>query len=347
MPERGSAESLFWKALLVLAVLGVVYINLQLVLLALVAVVLAAAILPLADAGKKRRIPRVATVLAVYLVGLGVLAMLVTMLVPVVSEQASLLVARLPQFRLTLNGWITSAQAFLGRFGSSHRPLELPDIGPEQVTPVLQALVERSVRATRGLLTGLFAGVMVLFLAGYIVVDRKRLAEGLVRFVPRARRERVSRISAEVLRRMGGYIRGQFIVSAIGALILWLGLALVGFEAPLLIGVLAGALNFVPYLGSTVSLILAVLLALNGSLFTLAGVLVVFGVEQFLEGQFLVPYFTGRQVELHPLAVLGALIVGANLAGILGALVAVPVAAGIDAILLEAYVKPMEGKSLK
>jgi predicted PurR-regulated permease PerM len=347
MPERGSAESLFWKALLVFAALGLIYLNMQLVLLAVVALVVAAAILPLADAGQKRRIPRIATVLGVYLVGLGVLALLVTMLVPVVAEQANMLVARLPQFRQTLNAWIVSVQTFLGRIGGPRHAFELPDIGPEQITPVLQALVERSVRATRGLLTGLVAGLMVLFLAGYIVVDRRRLAEGLVRFVPRARRERVSHIASEVLRRMGGYIRGQFIVSAIGALILWVGLALIGFEAPLLIGVLAGALNFVPYLGSTVSLILAILLALNGSLFTLLGVLIVFGVEQFLEGHFLVPYFTGRQVELHPLAVLVALIVGANLAGILGALVAVPVTAGIDAILLEAYVKPMEGKSLR
>lgn len=346
MPERGTVEALFWKALLLFAALGLVYLNLQLVLLAVVALVVAAAILPLADAGQKRRIPRIATVLGLYLVGIGVLALLVTMLVPVVTEQANMLVARLPQFRQTLNGWMASAQVFLGRFGP-RRAFELPDIGPEQVTPILQALVERSVRATRGLLTGLFAGLMVLFLAGYIVVDRRRLAAGLIRFVPRARRERVSHIASEVLRRMGGYIRGQFIVSAIGALILWIGLSLVGFDAPLLIGVLAGALNFVPYLGSTVSLILAILLALNGSLFTLAGVLVVFGVEQFLEGQFLVPYFTGRQVELHPLVVLVALIVGANLAGILGALVAVPLAAGIDAILLEAYVKPMEGKAVK
>jgi len=346
MPERGTVEALFWKALLVFGALWLVYLNLQLVLLAVVAIVIAAAILPLADAGQKRRIPRVVTVLGLYLVGIGVLALLVTMLGPVVGDQANLLAARLPQFRQTLNGWIASAQAFLGRFGSGRR-FELPDLGPEQITPVVQALVERSLRATRGLLTGFFAGLMVLFLAGYIVVDRRRLAEGLVRFVPRARRERVAHIGSEVLRRMGGYIRGQVIVSAIGALILWIGLAVIGFEAPLLIGVLAGALNFVPYLGSSVSLVLALLLALNGSLFTIVGVAVVFGIEQFLEGHFLVPYFTGRQVELHPLVVLVALIVGANLAGILGALVAVPIAAGIDAILLEAYVKPMEGKALK
>ena len=141
---------------------------------------------------------------------------------------------------------------------------------------------------------------------------------------------------------MGGYVRGQIIVSVCAAAILTLGLALVGFETPLLIGVVAGALNFVPYLGSTVSFLLAVLLAVNGSPFTFVGVVVVFAVEQFLEGNFLVPYFTGRQVELHPLAVLAALIIGANLAGFLGAIVGVPLAAGIDAIVQETYVKSLE-----
>ncbi|PYT11168.1 MAG: AI-2E family transporter, partial [Acidobacteria bacterium] len=82
--------------------------------------------------------------------------------------------------------------------------------------------------------------------------------------------------------------------------------------------------------------------ALNSPLFTLVGVLLVFGIEQFLEGHFLVPYFTGRQVELHPLVVLAALIVGANLAGIVGAIVAIPLAAGINAVLQETYVKAME-----
>jgi len=136
------------------------------------------------------------------------------------------------------------------------------------------------------------------------------------------------------------------IVSACVAAILTIGLMLVGFEAPLLIGVLAGALNFVPYLGSTVSFILTILLALNSSVFTIVGVVAVFGIEQFLEGNFLVPYFTGRQVELHPLAVLAALIVGANLAGVLGALVAVPLTAGIDAVLQDVYLKAIEQKNL-
>jgi len=345
MAERSSLDALLWKVPLVAGLIWLIYLSLNIVLLALISIVLAAALLPLADSLQKRRVPRAVTVLGVYAIGLGALTLLVVLLVPVISEQGQILAQRLPQFRQTVNDWIATGRAGLGRF-TGGRPVELPPVGVEQIRPVVQGLIERYLQVTRGLFTGILAGLLVLFVAGYIVIDRRRLAQGLLRFVPRPHRERTAVVANDVLRRMGGYIRGQVIVSACIALILTVGLALIGFEAPLLIGVVAGALNFVPYLGSTVTFLLAVLLALNSSVFTIAGVLAVFAVEQLLEGNFLVPYFTGRQVELHPLAVVAALIVGANLAGILGALVAVPLAAGIDAVLQDTYVRAIDRKQI-
>jgi len=341
MPERSSLDAYLWKVPLVAACLWVLYLSLNVVLLALVSIVLAAAILPLADALQKRRVPRAVTVLGIYALGLGILTILVILLVPVVVEQAQIFALKVPQFRQTVNQWIASGRAGLGRF-TGGKPVELPTLGFEQLGPIAQGLIERSLLATRGLFSAMLGGILVLFVAGYIVVDRRRLGDGLLRFVPRPRREWVAEVSVDVLRRMGGYVRGQAIVSACAGVILTIGLSLVGFETALLIGVLAGALNFIPYLGSTVTFLLAVLLAINSSVFTIAGVVVVFVIEQMLEANILVPYFTGRQVELHPLAVLGALIVGANVAGILGALVAVPVTAGIDAILQDIYVRPGE-----
>jgi predicted PurR-regulated permease PerM len=342
MTERGSLDALFWKALLVAGGLWLLYLCLDIVLLTLLAIVIAAALLPLADAMQKRRIPRAVTVLGVYGIGLGILTILVLLLVPVVSDQAQVLSHQIPAFRDRMNGLIATIRATLGRFTGGRGQLELPSIGPEQIAPIVQDILERSLLATRRLFTGFGASLIVLFVSGYVVIDWRRMTGGLLRFVPKPHRERTSQVAAVVLRRMGGYIRGQIIVSACVATIISIGLALVGFQAPLLVGVLAGALNFVPYLGSTVSFLIAVLLALNETPFTLVGVVVVFAVEQFLEGNLLVPYFTGRQVELHPLAVLAALIVGANLAGFLGAIVAVPLAAGIDAIVQETYIKPLE-----
>jgi len=341
MTDRAPAETLLWKTLLVGGGLWLAYLCLDVILLALSALIIAAALLPLADAAEKRRIPRSVTVLGVYLIGIGLLTFLVTLLVPVVLDQWHVLAEQLPRYRATLNEWIVSVRRLVGRWGGG-QAVQFPEIGAEQIRPVLRTFLERSLQATRGVITGALALLLVLFVAAFIVIDRRRIVDGLIRFLPRGSRDRAAQIGTVVMRRMGGYIRGQLIVSACTALILSIGLALVGFEAPLLIGVLAGALNCIPYLGSTVSFTLALLLALNSPLFTLVGVLLVFGIEQFLEGNVLVPYFTGRQVELHPLAVFAALIIGANLAGVLGAVVAIPLTAGINAVLQETYVKAME-----
>jgi len=227
-----------------------------------------------------------------------------------------------------------------GRFGPAER-FELPAIGIEQVGPVLRQLGERSLAATRGLFSGTMAAVLILFAAAYIVVDRDRLRDGLLSFLPPGRRARGGLIGALVMERMGGYVIGQMTVSLCIAVLLSIGLVVLGVDAPVLIAVTAGALNFVPFLGSTIGLLLALLLALNKSLLTVGGVLLLFGGVQFLEGNFLTPHLLERKVALHPLAVLGALIVGANLAGLIGVIVSVPILAGVNVLIQELYVRPM------
>jgi predicted PurR-regulated permease PerM len=337
MPERGSLDALLWKTLLIIGVLWLLYHSMSFVVITLIALIIAAAILPVADAAQKYRIPRSVTVLGIYLIGLGVLTLLVALLIPAVTMQAQNLAARLPAYRQTVSGWIETARNFTGRWGPER--IELPDIGVEQVGPVIQQLAQRSLAATRGIFSGAIAAFLILFVAGYFVVDGHRIASGLLSLVPPAHRRETARIGAIVLKRMGGYLRAQVAISVCITAVLSAGLAILKIETPILIGVIAGVLNFVPYLGSTVALILAVLVALNHSTFAVIGVVVLFGVEQFLEGNVLVPYLQGRMVQLHPLAVLAALIVGAGLAGLVGAVVAVPILAGLNAVVQEVYVK--------
>jgi predicted PurR-regulated permease PerM len=342
MSDRGSADALLWKVLLIAGALWLVYQSLSYVVVALVAVMIAAAILPLADLAQRRRVPRFASVAAVYVLGLGGLTLLVILLVPVIAEQGQQLATRLPGYRDQAVAWIQSTLEMTGRWGGPRR-FRIPEIGLKEVGPVLQGLAQRSLQATRGIFSGAIAMVLVLFVAAYIVIDQRRIRDGLLALAPPARRAEVARVGAIVFGRMGDYVRGQISVSVCLAVLLSIGLALMGVETPVLIGVTAGALNFVPFLGSTVALLLALLVAFNNSPLTVVGVLSLFGGVQFLEGKVLVPYLLGRRVNLHPLAVLAALVVGAHLAGLVGAVVAVPILAGINAIVQETYVKGMRG----
>jgi predicted PurR-regulated permease PerM len=338
MTDRRPAETLILKALLAGLALWLFYSNLTYALDALIALMIAAAILPLAEAAQKRRIPRVVTVLGVYILGIGGLALLIALLVPVVADQGRQIARTLPAYRERLTVFVGEIGRFLSRHGGREQ-LALPDLGLSDIGSLVQQLAERSLQATRGVLSGAVSAVLVLFVAAYIVADSRRLADGLLVLVPPARRGEVVRIGTIVMERMGGYVFGQLAVSLCIATILSIGLAVLGIEAPVLIGVTAGALNFVPFLGSTVGFLLALLGALNTGAFAVGGVLILFGAVQTVEGKLLVPYFLGRKVKLHPLAVLAALLVGLHLAGLIGAVVAVPILAGLNAVLQETYVK--------
>lgn len=339
MPDAPELQKVVWRAAVFAGCAYLLWLNLYLVLLVVIALIIAAALLPVAEAAQKRRIPRIVTVATIYVFGLGVLTLLIALLVPVLVTQGRMVVTNLQAYQGKMRILIDRALAYVGRFEwiGDHA---VPSLGVEQIGPFLQELAQRSYTATRGALSGALGVFLVLFVAAYIVIDARRIAAGLLAFVPPGRRERVTHLGGLVLSRMGGYVRGQTTVSLFVGGFISAGLAIMGFDSALLVGLVAGVFNLVPYLGTALALLLAILLALNVSLWAVAWVLALFAVEQFIEGNFVSPYFLGRQLDLHPLAVMGALAVGANLAGVLGAMVAVPLVAGLNAMAQEICVKP-------
>lgn len=340
MTERGSIEQVLLKAALAVAAVWLLYHSLSVVVIALLSILIASALTPVADALQRRRIPRVVTVLAVYVVGLGVALVVIALLVPVVAEQGRILLARLPAIRASIAGWIDSVRAASWWRWEGVDRLQIPEVTPDQLHEIAGNLARGSLAFTRNVITGAFSGFLVLFISGYAVVDSRGLADSLLVFVPHARRRETARIAGLVFERMGGYVRGQFAVSACIGALLAIGLAVIGFEAPLLIGATAGALNLVPYLGSTLALVLALLIAINQSVLAIVGVLVVFGVVQILEGYVFSPYFLGRNVDLHPLIVLAALLIGGSLAGLIGVVLAVPIGAGLKVLAQQTWARP-------
>ena len=143
-----------------------------------------------------------------------------------------------------------------------------------------------------------------------------------------------------VLERIGGYIRGQILSSLCVGAVLAVGLTLLRVRYALLIGALAAVLNVVPFVGALVAAVLAVLTALNESLGRAVATAALFTATSLFEGKFLAPHFVGRATGLHPLPVLVALLIGAHLAGLIGALVSVPLLAAVWEIVRRLYIAP-------
>ena len=171
----------------------------------------------------------------------------------------------------------------------------------------------------------------------YFLRDWDRMVERVAALIPRDHIGTVSKLASESNEVLGAFMRGQFVVMlALGA-IYASGMALIGLNLGLLIGMVAGLISFIPYLGATTGVILAVLAALvqaqGVDIKLLAGVAVVFTVGQLLESYVLTPRIVGDKIGLHPVAVIFAVMAGGQLFGFLGMLLALPVAAVANVLL--------------
>ena len=182
-----------------------------------------------------------------------------------------------------------------------------------------------------------FLSLMIVtpVVAFYILVDWHKMTAKLNSWLPLEHREHLRKIAREINHALAGFIRGQSIVCLFLGVWYGLGLTLIGLDYGFLIGVVAGVLSFVPYLGSLTALVFSLSLALfqgwpSLKLFALA--LGVVGTGQFLEGYVLSPQLVGESIGLHPVWLMFALLAFGQLFGFVGLIIAVPTAAAIGVV---------------
>lgn len=318
-----SVQVLAIVALVAVAVFAITRLTL-IVIPVLIALVLAAAISPLVGLLRRKGVPSfLATVIA--------LLALVVVLGVVVWLVVAAVVNQWPELRDQAIDGFDELQAYVQ---------DLPfQITEEQVASVRDSLVGllQSDAVGAGALAG--ASQTVDFVAGFFVMvvvlffflkDGPAIWEFLLRPFEGARYERGQRIGETTVRTLGGYVRGTAIVAAVDAVAIGIGLAIVGVPLVIPLSVLVFLLAFIPLVGATLAGILCALVALVavGPVEALIVVAIVIAVNQ-LEGDLLQPVVMGRTLRLHPLVILVALTAGTVLAGLTGAVLAVPIAASI------------------
>lgn len=172
------------------------------------------------------------------------------------------------------------------------------------------------------------------FIVFYLAVDFAALHRWALAAVPPPYRERVRTIASEINAYVGAFVRGQFLTCSLLCVLYAFGLGVVGVELWLLLAVLTGFGNLIPYVGTLVGIVLSSIMALVtfGSIGALIQVWVVFAIVQFLEGMVITPKIVGEKVGLAPLSVILALVAGGTLFGLLGIFLAVPAAASLKVI---------------
>ena len=198
-------------------------------------------------------------------------------------------------------------------------------------------------RVGRALFSGLTSILIALVLTVYLLIDGRRTYKWFVAFAPPKSHARIHRTADEARVAINGYMRGTIATSALAAVVTFTVLASLQVPAALLLAILAGILNFIPVIGIALSLIPAFLLALTVSPTVALGVAAFFLVYNAIEGYYIQPRVYGHAMQLSGLAVLGAFTVGAELGGVIGALISLPIAAmypAVESLWLEDKVGP-------
>ncbi len=303
----------------------------QTLLLLTVAAVLAYALAP-AVKFLERGMPRFLAILIVYLIVLGAISALLYLIVSTAIVQVTSLSAYV-QFLLTpsKSGQLTPLEQTLRSFGISQSQI---DAARAQVVASIEGFAVSVVPLLTGLVGAVLDVVLVAVLSIYLLADGSRISDWLRRNMPQQQQGRMKFLLDTLQRVVGGYIRGQLFLCGLIGVLVGVGMQLIGVPFALLLGVLAFILEFIPVLGTLVSGAICILLALTkGWIFALI-VLVYFVVVHVIEGDVLGPRIVGKAIGLHPVVSIAALIAGAELFGIVGALFASPVAGVLQALLV-------------
>lgn len=192
--------------------------------------------------------------------------------------------------------------------------------------------------AGKAVVSGAFSVFTVLVLTLYILASKHTMTEAVYRLVPASRRHRVRLLGDEILRRVGAYIAGQVAVAAINAVLTYVVLMILGIDYALVLSIAVGLLGLIPMVGATLGAVVVVLVALFHSWQLAVIALVYYVIYQQVENYVISPRIMSRAVSVPGSVAMIAALAGGTLLGILGALVAIPVAAGIMLIVEEVVI---------
>jgi len=330
--RRGAAWA--WRLLVILgALFAVLWVVLQVEVIVVpvaLATLAAALLMPAVDFLDRRGAPRGGAVALILLGGLALVGGLLTFVVSQFIEGAPALVEQVTRSIDGLRRWLVD-----GPLGLSREQIDNAGNAAIEALRNNQEKVTSGALSTAGTITEIVTGaLLVLFTLIFLLHGGRNIFEFVTRIFPSSTRQRVRDAGRAGFHSLIGYVRATFLVALVDALGIGIGLAIMGVPLALPLASLVFLGAFIPLVGAVITGFLAVIVALltKGVIYALITLGLILAVQQ-LEGHVLQPLVMGRAVSIHPLAVVLAIAGGGVLAGIIGALLAVPVLAFLNSAI--------------
>lgn len=297
---------------------------------------------PIVNRMTLRGIDKRVAIFTIFIVILLLISWGLSFLVPVIQAQTRSFIENIPTYRETINRmldesifWPATDRLF-PNLSDFFTGFDLSGV-TEQLNPILTSTFG-SLGSVLGTITQVVTGIFIIpILLYYLLVEDKKIPETLLYYVPTKYRTTVNRMMYQGNYQVSQYIRGQILVATIVGIMFGFGYLVIGLDYGITLAVLAGILNIIPYLGSFIAIIPALIVGLLTSPTMLVKVVIVLVIEQTIEGRFVSPQILGNSMKIHPITILLILLGAGRLFGVSGVILGVPGYAIIKVVLTELY----------
>lgn len=313
---------------IILILLGLIFLWFirDIIILLLITWILVAILYPTVERLHKNGIPRILGATLMYALLFAIFAVIVSLIVPSFVQQMQQLIDRWPLYVERFAPFYESIKGYAAILGLSTRTTEI-------ITPLTGSVYG----FTLNFISGLISTIIVLVITFYVLIEEEAIKKFWVSLAPTNRKDQVIGVLDKITQRWGAWIRGRIILSIVMGLLTYIALLILGIPYALTLGILVALLDIVPFIGPILATIPAAIIAYatTGSWLMALLVVIVFFLIQQLEAYLLAPKIMQKVVGISPISVIISILIGAKLLGLMGIILAVPVAAGIAVIFEE------------
>ena len=297
---------------------------------------------PVVNFMEKKGIKRDFGITILYIVVIGLIAWGIIILVPKIEAQTKSFIDDWPMYWKTIEHK-TSEFFNAPLFEQFSEPIENTINELFSSINSIAKSISKNAFTGIGSVVGAVANIVVTivtvpFILFYLLKDGKKLAPFATQFLPTKIRKKTLVILTDINKQLSSYVRGQVTVAIAVAIMFIIGFSVIGLNYSITLGILAGFLNLVPYVGSALATIPAIILALVDGPKMLVGVIIVFILEQTIEGKFISPLVLGSQLDIHPITIIFVLLSAGKIFGIMGVIIGIPVYAAIKVIVTHLFI---------
>jgi predicted PurR-regulated permease PerM len=321
------------KVILIFLILYFLYLVKDILAILFVSLILASAVDPSVDWMQKRKIPRGVGILFIYLILFIVLSSVIYLIIPPIVQEASELASNFPKI---LDKVMAGFSAFK-EYTYQHGILDNVKESLGTISSNLQSAAGGVFSTVTGIFGGIFSFFLVLVLTFYMVVEENAIKKLIFSIAPAQHQPYIMQLINRMQKKIGMWLRGQLILSLIIFVVTYVGLLILGVKYALVLALIAGLTEFIPYLGPILAAIPAVFLAFTQAPMLALFTGVLYYIIQLVENNILVPKIMQKAVGLNPIVSIAVLLIGFKIAGVVGAILSIPVATAVSVFLKDVF----------